>query len=359
MKQALAGYVLLNRFINWDTSETKVGLRTLGATGGVDPETIQRWAKHLENLGLIKITPGDSTNPTTYLILMPPFPPPEHILKEYYPEGWTPPGRTKATLEKVQFFINFGSTPQSEGGLKKGVGTMPTPPTPKMIKEPTDPSVGITPTPSTGEVSASNPQGVGIMPTERRDFTEDVSASRPQYKQSLTNSNKETNNNVVQVLLLRLTKDFQAKDPTATVENLQNHYEECLECCDGNSAEAVTYLEEKIRVVLAMKEPKNPQAVLTKAIKEDWKSTTKKPSGAALAEYEKRRKEAAELEKQVQKEKEIRKSAAADEILDYFKTLPANVFALEKRLKFVEETYEGNPVLGETLEKIKKSGDNK
>ena len=354
MKQALAGYVLLNRFINWESSETKAGLRTLAATGGVDTETIQRWAKHLENLGLLKITPGDSSTTTTYLILMPPFPPPDHIVKEYFPKGWTPPDRAKSTLEKINLLINFGGQPQSEGGTKKGVGTMPTPkPTPDSGTS----GVGTTPTHPGGEVSASSPPGVGTMPTGRRHPTPEVSAPRPQYKHSLTNSKQETNNNSDDVVLdamTRLTAQFKTKDPVATEDDLKGHYNDCLECCEGDRDRALDYLEEKINVVLAMKDPQNPQAVLVKAINGDWKPTFKPGRESSLDKIEKQRREADAEKERLRQEREGLKKAPEKTIFEFFRNLPENVFSFDKRLRMTGAEFEGNPIIEECLERIRK-----
>ena len=115
------GVLTATRFKNFKDSRTFVGVRTLAAACGIHRDTVQEWARHLQNIGLLKITPGNHSKPTEYVLLMPQMPPPPEILRDHYPKDWEPPKRALKALENVRFLMSGYSTPQVSGIAKVGV----------------------------------------------------------------------------------------------------------------------------------------------------------------------------------------------------------------------------------------------
>ncbi len=344
-------YTLLIRFINWNSSETRTSLRTLAATGGVDPETIQRWAAHLEKLGLISITPGDQSRPTAYMILMPPMPPPEAIVKEFFPKNWTIPERAKATLELVLFNLNFGGTPQEKGGKTKSVGTMPTQAGTGPLPAIGD---GTMPTQPLEKVSATPPPGGGRVPTQSTDHAHSLSAPRPQYEKDKDKESELTNPSY-DFLKISLEK-LKAKNPELGLNDLEDCYFKCLNMLEDDEEKAKDYFEEKVRVVLEHKRTDDVKGLLWASIVNNWKP---KHSSKAIQEAEKRRKDQEEKEQREQDELLKKKHLEADE--GYI--LAAYNFAndvLKKTgidpVEHIKTMFKGNPILEVVLNKLKGKG---
>ena len=352
MKQAGWLYTILNRFKNGGSSESTVGVRTLAEACGIKTDTIQVYAKNLEELGLIKIIPGDRVNPTIYKILLPPMPPPPELVAKYYPPNWTPPERTKKWLKNILIHLGLSETPQEKVQVNVGV-----PPTGTPKNGPLKEDKGVPPggTQSVGEVSQPEGQGVPSTGAGCPADRDAVSPLEGQYKSLITTNLNQNNNNPDVVLdsIPRLTTMFKAKDPAATEDDLKGHYDDCLEYCKGDRDTAFEYLVEKISVVLAMKDPKNPQAVLAKAILEDWKPTSKQPKVNNAETADKRRKEIEAEKERIRIEREALKKAPEKTIFEFFRALPENVFPFDKRLKLTAAEFEGNPIIGDCLERIK------
>ncbi len=351
MGKAGWGYALLIRFINWSTSETKTSLRVLAETGGVDPETIQRWAIHLENLGLIKITPGDNTRPTAYMILLPPLPAPDHIVQKFFPKNWTIPERAKEPLELLLFNLNFGGIPQEKGGKTKGVGTMPT--QSRSSQLPSN-GVGTMPTHGLEEVSASGPPGGGTMPTGRPDDAHTVSAPGLQYDKDKIKT-KLTNPVYESFLNISLDK-LKNKAPEISLNDLEDCFYKCLNLMNDDVEAAKEYFEEKVRVVLEHKNTDDVKGLLWVAIEKDWKP---KISTKAKMEAEIRRREQEEKDR-IETDELLRKSnlkAGIEEILATFNFATDH---LKKKgidpIEHIKKTYKGNPNLDEVLNKLKGKG---
>lgn len=352
-------YTILNRFKNSSTSEAKVGERTLATACGIDRGTVGRYALKLEDLGVIKIIPGDRINESTYRILLPPLPPPSEIIEKHFPKGWTPPNRSLKMLKSIHAYLSNGDEPQHMGGQNRGGGIVQ-PPLPSEPK-PAIPGGGTELPPQAGGVDASGLEGGSIAPPGWGQDTPGVVASDRQYK--YFNILKTNNNPVVESLFNETLKALKTFDPSIDENDVD------LFLCDGlkiktNPQELKTFIEEKIKVAkeqagkigelrswfrTAIREDYHPKEFFRLKEKQEQEA---RRQAAAL----KKQQEAEEYEKQFAAELELRRSKTVEQILEDFRALPS-VLEKDRRIRILKTSFEGvNPNWNSALNLIEKEG---
>lgn len=318
-------YTILTRFKNSKDSKTFVGVRTLADACGIHRDTVQEWARHLQNIGLIKITPGDHSRPTEYVLLMPQMPPPPEILEDHYPKDWTPPKRALKALENIRYLMSEYSAPQSmglsEGGVLNGRTGVPTSRTDRPKPAPTP----------------SQPVG---------------------HNNTLNKSLRKTNKQEEDPFVRSCLEMFQKKSPETTYERIEEVYYKSLNLSVDDDDLGKARLQNAIKVVLQSKDTKDPEGLLWKAVEENWRP---RPEGAKGKSTEDVKKEKAEDEAKRQKQidEEFKQRclvATVEEILSTHEF----VSKFDKKtnpIEHLKKTYQGNPNLEKALEILIKAGD--
>lgn len=315
-------YTVLTRFKNSKDSKTFVGVRTLATTCGIHRDTVQEWARHLEKIGLIRIKTGDHTHSTEYTLLMPPMPPPPEILADHYPEGWEPPKRALKALENIRYMLGGYGTPQEttipEGGVLNGRTGVP----PNRTDRPN-------PAPA-----LSQPAG---------------------HNNTFNNTSNKTNKQELPFVRSSLEK-LKIQSPETTYQSLEDLYFKCLNLSGGDEEGAETRLGDGIKVVLQSKATKDPEALLWKAIENNWRPRPEPAPGSKSAPRAETAQDQARYEKKI--EEDLRKeylSASVESILtsyEFFKRQLKN----SDPLGTIKKNYQGNPNLEKALELIAKGG---
>ncbi len=313
-------YTVLTRFKNSKDSSTFVGVRTLAAACGIHRDTVQEWAKHLQNIGLIRIVPGDHSHPTQYTLLMPPMPPPPEILSNHYPDDWEPPKRALKALENVRFHLGDYGRPQETLSSNGGV--------------------------------LSGRTGVLENGTDRPKPT--IKVSHPVGHNNTLNksSNNKTNKPETHPLVSSLFEKFKLKSPDTTYATIEEAYHKALNLSKDDESKALEMLENAIAVVHQTKDLTDPEGLFWKAIENGWKPRPFKGSpeiapGPDLKKIEKDREE---------RERKEFLNAPVEQIISNYDFLKKH----DKRndpLETIKKTYQDNKNLEKAVQEITKGGD--
>jgi hypothetical protein len=316
-------YTMLTRFKNSKDSSTFVGVRTLATACGIHRDTVQEWARHLESLGLIKITPGDHSRSTLYTLLMPPMPPPENILKAYYPNDWEPPKRALKALENVRFHLSEYATPQASTPSKGGV--------------------------LSGRTGVPNGR-IGVLDERTgRPNTAAVQSHPVGHNNTFNNSLNKTNEQEDK-FVSSLFEIFLTKSPNTVFERFEDLWFKTLNLCEDNPVLAQDRFKKGVLVVEQSKIVKDPEGLLWKAIDKGWSPRATPEATPAAGDEQKRIEDKYEEELKTQ-----RRSAKVEVILDsleFFKKHDKK----HDHLETVKKLYEGNPHLNEAIKRFTERG---
>ena len=358
MGQAGWLYTLLTRFKNNDSSETFVSMKTLALTGGITEKTIKSWAEHLATLGVIKIIKDLTymqekrrSAPNTYVLLLPPLPPPPELVEKFYPLNWTPPERALKAIINISNLMTLESRPQ-ETVEPEGVGEKIAPTPPSTASN--NPEVGEKSSPSRG----SDLPHKGQILTPNKPYitrhTEKETTTRPPAPPSA----EQVTSAVVEAFLNLSFETFKQKDPTLSTTEMEEFYHKCLNILNDDEEKAKEYLSEKIKVVLQLKKTADPKAVLWKAIAGNWKPRNEPTRTFREDEFnfvKKLKEDNEKIDRENEEARKLRMTLPIEEIIKVYNTYPG-LLGFERNLRILKSFFEGNPNIDAAIEMIKKGG---
>lgn len=358
MGQAGWLYTLLTRFKNNDSSETFVSLKTLALTGGMTEKTVKAWGEHLAALGVIRIIKDETyvqekrrARPNTYIILLPPLPPPQALVDQHFPPGWTPPERALKAIQKTSIYLTSETTPQEEAA-EEGVGenSTPTPSNPC----PTGGGVEENSSPSRGKEGPHKGQDLPPnKPLETRGSKQEETTTAPPATPSV----------VVEEFHKSTLKTLKQFDPNVDDTDMALFYKTAFEI-KGSFEGAKAYIEEKIRVAREQVAkitdfvPWFKTALTsdfhTRGFYQEQKNRTEASKKKAAQDEKERQREA--YEKEYAENLEKRKKAGLDDLVKEFKDHP-RVLGKDRIIRVMKAKYEGiNPHWEEALKIYEREG---
>ncbi len=330
-------YTILTRIADTKTKViVKRTVREIAVLCGCNPETVLTWASHLEELGLIDKKPGDTSNTNVYTLLLPPFPPPPHIVKKHFPEGWKPPASALEAAKNVGFLMTGYGKPQDVGGAftpKEDVR--------KFRTTESDPKKGDNPIRNIRTTSTENPNsmnGKNVQPVREN--------------QTLINKTVKKETNEQEVLFVRsLYEFFKSKSTNTTYDRFEEIWFKCLNMYGDEVATAEGIFKNAVEVINQSKTVNDPEGFLWRAIENRWEPRAKPAKPSVKVDISQN-----DVEKQYEQDlRQERLKAPVESILisfDFFKKHDKKSDPLE----IVKNLYKGNPNLEQALKRIIEGG---